>query len=86
VISYANQRFWIAYRALEPQIRTLARKQYRLWRNDPFHPSLHFKKVAHDTWSLRIGRNHRALATQVADILIWFWVGSHDDYERLLRC
>lgn len=59
--SHANGTFWEAYRGLAPQIRTLARKQYRLWRKDPFHPSLHFKKVADDTWSVRIGRNHRKL-------------------------
>jgi hypothetical protein len=83
--SHANQSFWIAYRSLDPQIRSLARKQYRLWRKDPFHPSLHFKKVADDTWLVRIDRNHRALAAQVEDTLIWFWIGSHGNYERLLR-
>ncbi|MBZ5495728.1 MAG: hypothetical protein LAP85_04950 [Acidobacteriia bacterium] len=60
--SHANETFWVANRALTPQIRTLARKQYRLWRRNPFHPSLYFKKVADDMWSLRIGRRHRALA------------------------
>jgi hypothetical protein len=63
----------------------LARKQYRLWRHNPFHPSLHFKKVAEDTWSIRIGMHHRAIAAQTKDILIWFWIGNHADYERILK-
>jgi hypothetical protein len=72
----------MGYQSLEPHIRSLARLQYRLWRKDPFHPSPHFKKMADDTWSVRIGRNHPALAAQVGDTLVWFWIGSHDNYER----
>jgi hypothetical protein len=83
--SRANDRFWRSYRVLPPEIRTLARKTYRLWCRQPDHPSLHFKKVATDTWSARIGPHYRVLAAEENGILIWFWIGSHDEYERLLR-
>ena len=82
---HANETFWEAFRALTPQIRTLARRQYRFWRRNPLNPPLHFKKVADDSWFVRIGKHHRELATQVEDTLIWFWIGNHADYERILK-
>jgi hypothetical protein len=85
VTSRANARFWRGYRLLAPETRTLARKTYRLWRINPRHPSLHFKKVLPDLWSIRVGRDYRALATEETGLLIWFWIGPHDEYERLLK-
>ncbi|MGZ5508384.1 MAG: ParE family toxin-like protein [Limisphaerales bacterium] len=49
------------------------------------HPSLHFERKTSELWSARVGGAHRALARQMDDNLIWFWIGSHDEYERLLR-
>ncbi len=83
--SRANARFWRAYRQLPSAVRTLARKNYRLWRQNPRHPSLRFKKVGVDLWSVRIGAEHRALAAEEQGVLIWFWIGPHDEYQRLLR-
>ena len=80
----ANADFWSAYRELPPAIRQLARKNYRLWCRDPRHPSLQFKKVAWDVWSVRVGRQHRALAAEEQGEWVWFWIGPHDEYERLL--
>jgi len=85
VNSRANQRFWEAYRSLPPEIRLHARRNYRLWRRQADHPSLHFKKVAADTWSVRIGPHYRALAAEEQGELVWFWIGKHREYERLLR-
>jgi hypothetical protein len=68
---------------LPSEIRKLARKNFRLWLRDPSHPSLHFKKVG-DFWSVRVGINYRALATRNGDLVRWFWIGPHDEYERLI--
>ena len=65
-------------------MRRLARKNFRLWLRDPHHPSLQFKKVGR-YWSARIGLDHRALAILIGDEAKWFWIGSHDEYERLIR-
>ena len=62
--SRANSDFWEAYRQLPPEIRQLSRKNYRLWQRDQRHPSLKFKKVAWDVWSVRVGRHYRALAAE----------------------
>jgi len=76
--------FWDAYRQLEDRVRQSARKAYRLWAENPFHPSLHFKCIntAEQIWSVRITRQHRALGILDNDTVTWFWIGSHDDYER----
>jgi hypothetical protein len=75
--------FWTRYRALAPEIKSSARTAYRLWRTNPRHPSLRFKKVG-DVWRVRIGRGHRALALLQDDTFFWFWIGTHDEYERIL--
>ena len=76
--------FWDAYQSLPDQAKTAARKSYQLWRDSPFHPSLHFKCVDQEEriWSVRLTRNYRALGTLNGDTVTWFWVGSHEDYER----
>ncbi|MGK7925436.1 MAG: hypothetical protein AB4290_09340 [Spirulina sp.] len=76
--------FWKSYRALNLQIREQARKAYRLWRDNPFHPSLHFKCIDREEriWSVRITRNYRAVGILEEDTIAWFWIGSHDDYEQ----
>jgi len=84
--SSALPSFWAAYRSLDEPTRRRARKAYRLWAGNPFHPSLHFKCVnaEENVWSVRISRGYRALATWVDDSATWFWIGGHDEYERFL--
>lgn len=61
--SLTTPDFWDAYAALPPEIKTLAKRAYRIWRRNPRHPSLRFKKVG-DLWAVRIGRGYRALAVK----------------------
>jgi hypothetical protein len=79
----ANPRFWQAYYALPLEVRQLADAAYALLKRDPRHPSLHFKKVGR-FWSARVGAHHRVLAVQDAEDLVWFWIGRHDEYDRLI--
>ncbi|MEK6409167.1 MAG: hypothetical protein AABN34_19760 [Acidobacteriota bacterium] len=76
--------FWTAYRSLDERVRQTARKAYRLWAENPFHPSLHFKCVNREEsiWSVRITRGYRAVGILEGDTVTWFWIGGHDDYER----
>jgi hypothetical protein len=78
--------FWAAYGALDEKIRRQARKAYRLWAENPFHPALHFKCVHSDesVWAVRITRDCRALGVLDGDTVTWFWIGRHDDYERFI--
>jgi mRNA-degrading endonuclease RelE of RelBE toxin-antitoxin system len=76
--------FWTEYRSLDENVRKSARKAYRLWAENPFHPSLHFKCVNREenVWSIRVTLGYRALGTLDGDTVTWFWIGSHDVYER----
>jgi hypothetical protein len=80
---FASPGFWHFYKALPAEIRSLADKNFQLLRDDPSHPSLHFKKVGRFR-SARVGRQYRALAVEVEDGLLWFWIGNHTEYDRLI--
>jgi hypothetical protein len=77
-------RFWACFHALPQQVQQLARKNYNLLRENPRHPSLRFKKVG-KLWSARVGGNHRALAIEDDDRYIWVWIGTHEEYDRLIN-
>jgi hypothetical protein len=79
--------FWEAYRLLGEDSRQSARKAYRLWRENPAHPSLRFKCVHRlaGVWSVRITRGYRALGVIDGNTITWFWIGGHDEYQRLLQ-
>ena len=79
----AAPRFWDCYRPLPEPIRQLADRSFAVLRRDPRHPSLHFKKVGR-FWSARVGLHHRALAVERGSDLVWFWIGSHAEYDRLV--
>ncbi|MBU6399123.1 MAG: hypothetical protein KGS61_02295 [Verrucomicrobia bacterium] len=83
--SETTPAFWRRYRSLPLDVRRLARKNYRLWRENPHHPSLRFKQVKPGIWSARIGLPWRALAVTDGDTFIWFWIGHHREYDRFLK-
>jgi len=84
--SRINDDFLKAYRRLPREIREQARKAYRLFKQDPQHPSLRFKPVhpSQPIYSVRISRGYRAIGIRTDDEIVWFWIGSHADYDRLL--
>jgi len=81
---FASPAFWQAYAKLPENVRALADKNYTLLKENPQHPSLHFKKTGR-FWSVRIGLRYRALAVEANDGLLWFWIGSHADYDAMIR-
>jgi len=84
VIHHTSRAFWTRYEALPKQVQETADKSFALLKRDPRHPSLHFKRVRH-YWSARIGTGFRALAVPVDDGLLWFWIGTHAEYDRLVE-
>jgi hypothetical protein len=80
---FASDSFWSAYDKLPVRVRDLADKNFALLKENPQHPSLHFKKVGR-LWSVRIGIGYRALATEVEGNMRWHWIGSHADYNNKL--
>jgi mRNA-degrading endonuclease RelE of RelBE toxin-antitoxin system len=71
---------------LPKDIQERARKNFELWVENPRHPSLQFKKVhpSDPIYSARVSRDYRAVGFKDDDTFVWFWIGPHDEYERLL--
>ena len=87
MISKTTRRFRAAFQELPEPVKRQAREAYKLFRNDPSHPSLNFKPVAKNppTYSVRVGLHYRAVGVRTGDELVWFWIGSHADYDKLLK-
>lgn len=84
--SHTTERFRRAFEVLPHSIQHRARVAYARFRNDPYHPSLQFKQV-HSTrpvFSARVGLGYRALGVKEGDVMIWFWIGSHSEYDRVI--
>lgn len=84
MIHYASPDFWSAYNSLPKTVRDLADRNFALLKNNPGYLSLHFKKAGR-YWSARVGIYYRALAVKVDDGFLWFWIGSHAEYDRLIE-
>lgn len=80
---FASGEFWEHYRGLPESVRTVADRQFERLKADPYHPSLHFKRVGR-FYSVRVGRSFRVLGVDADDSVVWFWIGSHADYDRLV--
>ncbi len=83
MIPKTAKSFWECYEKLSFEIRNLASKNFELLKNDIYHPSLHFKKVG-EVWSSRVGTNYLAVCTEIEAGYLWIWIGSHQDYDKLL--
>lgn len=81
----ANAAFWARFAALPRDIQELARQKHGLWARDPFHGSLHFKELMKGLWSVRINHQYRALARRNGELVLWIWIGTHAEYDRLTR-
>jgi hypothetical protein len=86
--SIATERFWKCFDRLPEQTKSQAKKSFQRWKENPNHPSLNFKKIhsAKPIYSARVGLSHRSLGVKSDNnILIWFWIGSHEDYNNLVN-
>jgi len=77
-------RFWACFAHLPVSAQRLARRNFDILKENPSHPSLHFKKVG-KLWSARAGFHYRALAVEDGTDFISVWIGPHDEYERLIK-
>ena len=83
MLSHTTREFRELLSEAPEAVRAKAEAAYRLWAANPAHPSLRFKKVGR-FWSARVGAHYRALAVEATDGVVWFWIGTHADYDRLL--
>jgi len=85
--SHITNRFREAFAELPAEVQKQARQAYRLVVENPYHPSLRFKSI-HPTrpiYSVRIGLDYRAVGIRDGDTILWYWIGSHADYDKLIR-
>ncbi len=85
--SFTQKSFWDAYRRLPEHVRRRARESYGFFAADPNHPSLEFKRVSgrRPVYSARVSIGYRALGVLEQGDIVWFWIGPHHEYDRLLR-
>ena len=84
LISVTHPDFWKNYQKLPSEIQDLTDKKFLLFRSDPFHPSLSFSKKG-SVWTVDIGLYYRAIAWREKDTIVWFWIGTHEDYNILMN-
>jgi hypothetical protein len=87
VTSDLTPEFTRRFKRLPARVKRTARKNYKLWKTDPAHRSLDFKRVGTrmPVWSVRVGIGWRALGVRSRNAITWFWIGSHAEYDRLLQ-
>jgi hypothetical protein len=85
--SHVTAEFRRLFQSLPAEVRRNARDSYLLWRDNPGHPGVQFKRVhaREPIYSVRIGIGWRAVGLRQGDTVIWFWIGSHAEYDALLR-
>ena len=80
---HTTKKFWEYYHRLPVKVQRLADKNFKLLKSDPSHPSLNFKKID-DMWSARVGAHYRALGFDLPGEILWFWIGSHAEYDKIM--
>lgn len=85
--SVTTSQFWKLYDALPEEVQHRADRAYELWQSNPQAQGLFFKRVgkARPVYSVRIDGKHRALGLLEGNAILWFWIGPHDEYDRLLK-
>lgn len=84
--SLLTEDFLRCYARLPATVREQARRAYRLWRADPSHPGVQFKRIhaVEPIFSARVGIGWRALGLLEGNTISWFWIGSHAEYDALI--
>lgn len=85
--SSTTNRFWKCYDGLPEEVKKKAKDAYGLFTNDPYYPSMHFKRI-HSTrpiFSIRITKDFRAAGILEGDEITWFWIGSHKECDILIK-
>jgi len=87
VISHTTEHFRKSFARLPEKVRKQAKQAYSRFKKDPYYPALHFKRV-HSTrpiYSVRISIDYRALGILQDNEIIWFWIGSHTEYDKTVK-
>ena len=81
---FASPDFWFHYRLLPAAIQDIADRNFAILKENPRHPSIRLKKVG-PLWSARVGISYRALGRDRDEGIVWFWIGTHAEYDELIK-
>ena len=84
LISYTHPDFWKGYKKLQPDIQRLADNKFELFKDNPHHPSLGFAMKG-NVWTVDVGCHHRAIGYREGNEIVWFWIGTHEEYNTLMN-
>jgi hypothetical protein len=82
VTGRTHRKFWRHFDALPDAVQKLAREKFVLWKRNPHHPSLGFDQRRNGICVVRVGDHYRAVGLREGDVIVWFWIGTHEDYNR----
>ncbi len=82
MIGKTHRRFWKCFDSLPAGVQKLAREKYALWKREPYHPSLKFEERRDGVCVVRIGDHYRAVGVREGNTVAWFWIGTHEEYNR----
>jgi hypothetical protein len=87
VKSVTSTKFRKVFKRLPIEVQQRAKQVYLVWKENPNHPSLHYKQVneTQSIFSIRVGLTYRALGVKEGNTIIWFWIGSHEEYNHLIK-
>ncbi len=87
MISKTTRQFWKLFKKLPISIQFRAVLSYKKWRNNPYQKELQFKRIVQKmpVYSVRIGYRWRAIGLMENNVIKWFWIGSHEDYNQLIK-
>ena len=85
MLSYTKKSFWKQFDSLPHEAKILAIKAFYLWSENPYNSGLNFKKLnsQNSLYSVRIGLNWRAIGKKYPDYILWYWIGSHEEYNKM---
>lgn len=88
VVSKVTPGFFKQLNALPAEIQELAYKNFKMWLENPHHPSVQFKVLHRNSAyaSARVGGNYRVIGQRTGPAEItWIWIGKHNDYDKKVR-
>ena len=85
--SFTTDKFRKAFDNLPENIKSLAKKTYNIWKDDPYHKILKYKQIhsSKEIYSVKIGKGWKTLGLKREEKMVWFWIGSHADYDKLIK-
>ena len=84
--SKRTKSFRKLFDALPADAQRQARAAYELFKVDPRHSGLQFKRISTKdarVYSARVGDHYRAIGLLEGDAVTWIWIGTHEEYNKL---